>query len=116
LPTVKEHINKSKYNEKFFEDVKHDYPDWAVTGLFYAALHLVDAFLSKKGVSVEDHKTRSWYVASVSELKPIYGDYRAMYDYSVNARYKMHVLNVESLNDIYSSFYLKIRRTLLKYL
>ena len=39
--------------EKFFDDVKHEYPDWAITGLFYAALHLMEAFLAVKGIMLK---------------------------------------------------------------
>lgn len=112
MPTVKEHINKAKYNENFFEDIRNSYPDWAITGLFYSALHYVDAFLKSKQISAEDHKTRSWFINSTKQLKSIYSEYRAMYDYSVNARYKMWIVNKESLEDIYKNFYLPIKKHL----
>lgn len=116
MPSVKQHIDKAKYNEQFFEDVKYDYPDWAITGLFYSALHYVDAYLVSKGHSAEDHKTRLWFVESTKELKPIYANYRAMYDYSINARYKMHEFNIESLNDTHKTFYSPMKNDLLRLL
>ena len=64
MPTEKDHSTKAEYNETFFQKTKNNYQDWAITGLFYSALHYVDALLSKKGHSVEDHKTRFWYVRS----------------------------------------------------
>jgi len=108
--TVKQHTEKAKYNEKFFQETKDEYPDWAITGLFYSALHLVEAFLSKKDHSVEDHKSRFWFIQNTKELKPLYPNYRALYDYSVNARYKMQKFNVETLNDTYKSFYLPLKK------
>ena len=112
MPTVKEHIRKAEYNEKFFDDIRDNYPDWAITGLFYSALHYVDAYLKSKQISVEDHKTRSWFINTTKQLKSIYSEYRAMYDYSVNARYKMWIVNEESLDDIYKTFYLPIKKHL----
>lgn len=116
MSEVKKHIHQAERNEKFFDDVKNEYTDWAVTGLFYAALHLVEAFLSLKNQRAEDHKTRSWYISTIKELKPIYEDYRALYDYSVNARYKMLPLSLESLNDIYAEFFSNIKKTMLRHL
>jgi hypothetical protein len=116
LPTLKEHYKKSGYNEKFFDDVKHEYPDWAITGLFYAALHLMEAFLAVKDIHVEDHKERVNYIGRLSELKPLYQYYRALYDYSVNARYKMHSFTPESINKSYEDFFIPIKDSITKQL
>jgi hypothetical protein len=51
MPIPEKHFQKALYNEKFFNDIKQNYTDWAITGIFYSALHLVDAFLAKKIIS-----------------------------------------------------------------
>lgn len=114
MPSAKDHKAKAAYNEEFFDHTKYDYPDWALTGLFYSALHLVDAFLATKHISVENHLTRFNYVNKVKELKPLYPEYRMLYDYSVNARYKMHSFSTENINDTYKTVFLPFKREILK--
>lgn len=116
MPTVKQHYNKSISNEKFFESVKYDYPDWAITGIFYAAVHLMEAFLATKSIHVEDHKERAKHIGLIKELKPLFKCYRALYDYSVNARYKLHPFTTEAINDSYKEFFLPIKEQITKLL
>ncbi|MBI5408068.1 MAG: hypothetical protein HZA14_01730 [Nitrospirae bacterium] len=114
MPTVKQHIKKSQYNESFFEDVKDNYQDWAITGLFYASLHLIEAFLALKGIHVENHVERSKYFSRIKELKPLYHEYKSLYEYSVNARYKMTPLSLDNINDSYKLFYEPLKNTIIK--
>jgi uncharacterized protein (UPF0332 family) len=116
MPTSKAHKAKASYNEKFFDDVKDSYQDWALTGLFYSALHLVDAFLSSKGISVENHLTRADFINKIKELKPLYQDYRILYDYSVNARYKMHSFSTENISDTYKNIFQPFKKAILKHI
>jgi hypothetical protein len=114
MPSLKDHLKKADYNEQFFHDTKDSYPDWALTGMFYSALHLVDAYLAKKNLSVPDHKTRTNYIHKISDLRSFYDDYRILYDYSVNARYKMHTFSEENINDTYKKIYLPFKKALIK--
>lgn len=116
MPTVKQHYSKALYNEKFFEDIKHEYQDWAITGIFYSAIHLVEAFLAIKDIHVEDHKERARHLSLIKELKPLFGYYRALYDYSVNARYKLHNFTVDSISDSYKQFFLPIKEEITRQL
>lgn len=116
MPTIRQHYNKALYNEKFFDYSKHDYPDWAITGIFYSAVHLIEAFLASKGIHVEDHKERARHIALLKELKPLFQYYRALYDYSVNARYKLYSFSVESISDSYERFFLPIKNEITKQL
>ncbi|MEJ5226830.1 hypothetical protein [Thermodesulfovibrio sp.] len=88
------------------------YPDWAVTGLFYSALHLVEAFLAKKGIHPEDHKTRLSFIERVKDLKPVFSNYRALYDCSVNARYRMYKFSSEEVQNIYENYFLPLKKLL----
>lgn len=116
MPTLKQHQSKAIYNEKFFEDVKFNYPDWAITGIFYATIHLIEAFLATKNIHVEDHKERAKYIGLLKELKPLFQYYRALYDYSVNARYKMYSFTVEGINESYKEFFIPIKNEITKFL
>lgn len=106
----REHHKKAAYNEKFFSEIREKYPDWAVTGLFYSALHLIEAFLAKKDIHPEDHKTRLSLVGKIRELKPIYSCYRALYDSSVNARYRMYKFSPDEANSVYDKYFLPIKK------
>lgn len=54
-----DHINQSKRNLEFLEQINShckDHFDWQVTVCFYAALHLVNAHLSKFDLQYRKHK------------------------------------------------------------
>ena len=90
MPIVQEHIAKAKHNEEFIVDVpklSHPFLDWTVVGVFYAALHYVDACLAKRDIHPTSHVLRSGYVARIGEIKAIYPDYRSLEDVSRDARY-----------------------------
>lgn len=116
MPSIKEHKLQSVRNEAFYNEVSDAYQDWALTGLFYSALHLVDAFLCTKNVSVENHLTRFDYMNKIKELKPLYADYKILYDYSINARYKMHKFSSENITDTYKTVFKPFKKNISKYL
>jgi hypothetical protein len=53
------------------------------------ALHYVDAFLATAGLHPQNHDQRTRLVATVSNLKPIYSDYRTLQERSREARYEL---------------------------
>jgi len=76
----------------------------------------MEAFLATKNIHVEDHKERAKHIGLLEELKPLFRYYRALYDYSVNARYKMHSFTVESINESYEEFFITIKKEIIKLL
>jgi len=60
--------------------------DWAVTTLFYAALHYVDAFLLPE--DPRTHERRNQRIRARGELRPIYRSYKLLLDRSRDARYE----------------------------
>jgi hypothetical protein len=60
--------------------------DWAVTVLFYAALHLVEATLAPS-VHSPNHNARHQTVHLDPRLRPIYCHYCELYYRSLDARY-----------------------------
>jgi hypothetical protein len=103
MPSKDQHYKKSKKNIDFYEDVVDTHPDWAVTGLFYAALHLVDAWLATRTLPdvqhPERHEFRVNLIGKLGELKPIYANYRMLQDYGHRARYKMDAFSKENVKD-----------------
>jgi uncharacterized protein (UPF0332 family) len=61
--------------------------DWAITMLFYSALHYIDGFLAGKNFHPRDHDARDSEVGNNGTLSPIYNDYRKLKDASRSARY-----------------------------
>lgn len=117
MSIVSKHKEKALWNESFYEYVKKGkYNDWAVTGLFYAAIHLIEGFLASKGISVGSHSERMSCIVKISELKLIFEPYRKLYDFSVNARYKFYKLSESKLENLYQNTYKPLKESLMKYL
>jgi len=96
MPTQDEHLDKAQHNQRFYESLDiatTDFLDWLVTGLFYCALHYVDAYLATKLIHPRQHagtNQRNDQVAHMPELRVIYRHYRALYDDCIDARYGFH--------------------------
>lgn len=88
MPLHDDHLRQAEHNLQFSETLSGaDYPDWVATGLFYAALHYIDAFLATRGQHPGSHDIRDGFVARVQELRPLYNDYRFLKNSSRTARY-----------------------------
>jgi hypothetical protein len=74
--------------------------DWAVTVLFYAALHLTQAYLQRSEISAENHRQRDQEIRSSEELRPILDPYRALKAHSENARYRCRAFSREEFDSI----------------
>ncbi len=88
MPSRDDHLKQAQHNLEFSESLDPaSYPDWLATGLFYTALHYIDAFLATKSVHPGIHDVRDGLVAKVQELRPLHNHYRALKDSSRTARY-----------------------------
>lgn len=64
MPLRDDHLNQAQHNLEFTESLDPTkYSDWIATGLFYTALHYVDAFLATKGHHPGKHDVRDGFVA-----------------------------------------------------
>jgi hypothetical protein len=86
-PTKDEHRAKAEHNEFLANELDNPFWDWAITGLFYSALHYVEAYLATKGIHFRRHKLRDSWIYRDAALKPIYIDYRELQTESEDARY-----------------------------
>ncbi|MEM3335879.1 MAG: hypothetical protein QXY47_07600 [Thermoplasmata archaeon] len=68
--------------------------------------------MQKKNIHPENHKTRLSFIGKVKDLKPLFSYYRALYDSSVNARYRMYNFSPEEVNSIYENYFMPIKRLL----
>jgi hypothetical protein len=88
VPSRRAHIAQAEHNEALCRAIGgSQYADWAVTALFYAALHLVDAYLAPN-VHPKTHTVRRGLVDTVAGLRPIRDQYRELEERSRDARYK----------------------------
>jgi hypothetical protein len=89
MPAESEHISKAEHNEALYEELTTagGYADWEITALFYAALHYVDAWLSRSGTHPHAHVQRRSLVSRDPVLHRIYGHYARLDDRSRDARY-----------------------------
>lgn len=93
MPNFDDHILKAGHNGNFFKSLDQNiFPDWVVNGIFYSALHCVDAVLSKSNLHPPLHHLRGAYIQKNSLLQSIYINYRSLEDLSRDARYTNKIL------------------------
>jgi len=90
VPDYQAHLDQAARNEGFL--VKIDvslHSDWAVTVLFYAALHYVDAYLAKAANQHPgNHDERDRLIQSHSKTSAARPYYRRLKDRATEARYQ----------------------------
>ena len=92
MPQRHEHLARGQENEKLALSLNPSlgfHVDWAITMLFYAALHYIDAFLVGKNFHPIDHENRDSEIHRNGSLTDIYRDYRRLKDMSREARYNI---------------------------
>lgn len=96
MATVQEHLEQAQRNEAFLTSVdisSTPYLDWAVTVIFYAALHYLRALFARHHVTniarYGDMDKAFERLAVVRHEAGIYNDYRQLKDDSRDARYNM---------------------------
>lgn len=92
MPSKKDHLGKAQHDEQFVSSLNLSttpFVDWAVTGLFYAALHYVEAYMATQNRHSPDHRARDSAIHRDSGISSIYDDYNELKNFSINARYYM---------------------------
>lgn len=88
MPSREDHLRKEAENAAF-EGVAREAgnsPEWAVTILFYRAMHLVEAYFALSDIHHLSHVARSRAVAR--SLPEVYASYESLLDLSRRARYE----------------------------
>ncbi len=92
MPRKAEHLGKAHHDEQFVSSLDlstSPFIDWAVTALFYAALHYVEAYFATMNRHSADHRARDSAIRRDANLRKIYNDYSELKNHSINARYYM---------------------------
>lgn len=108
MPGVGRHIEQARSNMAFTESASFadgGYRDWCVTGLFYTAVHLIDArladLLDSRG-HPKDHTVR-WdrldQLLRTSVLpQDVYDAYQELWDLSIKARYSCRPTTLDDVH------------------
>ncbi len=90
--TAMAHLDVARAAIRKLGALPDDFLDWVIVGIFYCALHHVDAYLARKhNIHPTSHgskrfkRTRNWYVAHY--MKQISTDYATLYSLSRDVRY-----------------------------
>jgi uncharacterized protein (UPF0332 family) len=100
VPQRHEHLTRAGETESLARALNRQKPvcvDWAVTMLFYAALHYIDAFLAGKNLHPLNHSLRDEEIEKNGSIAEVYRDYRRLKDMSRAARYEIANFNADSL-------------------
>lgn len=91
MASSKDHYAQARSNEGFYEALGSDSsttPEWAMTALFYAAVHYVQAACLdlRAGPIPQDHRERK--AAIRNQFRSVANDYETLYHESRKARYE----------------------------
>lgn len=81
------HIRQWKHNRRFVGTISTEFPDWIVTGVFYVALHAVDALLAHDKVTVTSHEARNRVVLETNRYLQVKRHYMPLYHLARTVRY-----------------------------
>ncbi len=115
MPGVTDHLNQASHNEQFYHVTdKSVYSDWAMTTVYYAALHYIDAYLAKAKIPDPGaHDVRDSAVNRVAELRPIANLYFRLKSRSRSARYCYVRFSLADLHQSFNGDLANIKKHLL---
>jgi hypothetical protein len=91
VPRKQEHLDKADENERLAMSLDLATPgaaSWAMTMLFYAALHFVEAYFATKGFHHRSHVKRTDAINNDPALRSVAATYGIMQLDARNARYE----------------------------
>lgn len=96
------HLQRAQHNRTFSETVQatiNDYDDWQVIAIFYAAIHVLQAYFSAKTSEYpQTHQNRDDLLLRDRNLTPIYKEYRELKQLSVSCRYMCWPTNAHDVS------------------
>lgn len=90
MPLDAAYVARADRNRAHLDEFDIDstpYLDWVVTVAFYTALRLVDAYFAPRCPT--DHPERNQWVSADPRTRPIFAEYRELYQQSREARYEL---------------------------
>lgn len=102
MSSTDEHIKQAKHNEEFagsFDKKKSPYLDWALTGIFYSAVHYIEALLAVKGKHPKHHGQRTTYLELYINNDKVFDAYDDLKTDSEAARYRCKKIGEKELDE-----------------
>ncbi len=94
MPTEDEHVSQAEHNRAFWDGLGPAttvFRDWVVVGIFYEAVHWIEAFLGTKGEHAAVHANRLTAIRRHrTDIGTLQSDYEVLKQESENARYRCH--------------------------
>lgn len=82
------HLKQWNHNRDFLAQIDPRFPDWAVTVIFYTALHAIDALLKHDKVPrITTHVTRNQVLVEINRYSKIWENFQPLYGLSQTVRY-----------------------------
>jgi hypothetical protein len=106
MPSLQEHLDKAKHNEDFYQSFDLDntlFLDWVVNGIFYCAMHYLDAYFATNDFNPTSHMARVRRItADINLGRDFYETwYRPLEQHSRAGRYDMQEFtSIEIRQDI----------------
>lgn len=102
MPSLDEHLRQAEHNERFVDifDLKSSpYLDWALTGIFYSAIHYVEAALATRAKHPLSHSERNTLIHLYIKNNDVYDDHRDLMEDSRDVRYKCITISEVAINE-----------------
>lgn len=116
MPSAKEHLWQANHNEECYDLlITSEFLDWAVSCIFYSALHYIDAYLANQDYHPQTHDKRTSLVARERVLKKIYREYRWLKDESEGARYRVKRFKQNEVEDLKNEPFERIKGYILNF-
>lgn len=94
MPTSQQHLAAFASNKRLSLILERNgHLDWAITTMFYAALHLSDAFPATQAIHPRSHLQRNRYFRQYPQLYAMWPEYNELEDRSRDARYNCVVFS-----------------------
>lgn len=87
--------------------------DWALTMLFYAAMHYVEAYLARTNVHLRSHTTRDNAMSRDSSLRKVFREYADLKYFGYNARYEVAGFKAGDVTNVAAKHYATIKAALI---
>lgn len=111
-PTRQQHIDQANANEQLSHRLQSTDPEWALTTLFYAAVHWMSAYLGDIGLYPTTHALRRIDINRRPELARVRRRYFFLQAKSVAARYDCVPFSAQDVARIRAVHFVPLKQAL----
>lgn len=114
MPSCAQHIGKVRSNLSFVQSLLGSQPgffDWAITGYFYSAVHLAEAYFDRfSGKHYGNHPARKKAIVNDQNISGLFAPYRQLETYSRVARYGIKQFDLKYIRERVEPQFQKFRK------